>query len=49
MSWRDATDDDCVFCQHLYRDDNVVLGVESGSLARRLVARARHRQVHHLR
>jgi hypothetical protein len=24
---RDATDDDGVFCQHLYRDDDVVLGL----------------------
>jgi hypothetical protein len=26
-SWRDVINDDCVLCQHLYRDDNVVLGV----------------------
>jgi hypothetical protein len=25
-TWRDKTDDDCVMCQHLYRDDDVVLG-----------------------
>jgi hypothetical protein len=26
-TWCDKTNDDCVLCQHLHRDDNVCLGL----------------------